>query len=291
MINGVLTALVTPFKNSEIDFHSLEKLIQHQLDHGIEGFVVCGTTAESPTLSEDEQLQILDFVCNQVSGKVPVVFGSGSNSTAKTIALSQKAQTYPIDAFLVVVPYYNKPPQEGLILHFESVANSVEKPVILYNVPTRTITKIEPSTLVKLAEHPNIIGVKEASGDLELLSTLVSKLPKDFALLSGDDETSIEFCYLGGHGVISVCSHIAPQQMVQWIHRACDRDPKILQDFEPNKKWIRELYTAPNPIPVKSALTHKGIIESAEMRLPLIPMPSDLDAHMVQTMKNFEGLI
>ena len=291
MFSGVITALVTPFQNGDVDYKSLEQLIGQQLSNGIQGFVVCGTTAESPTLSEVEQLQILDFVCKQVQGRVPIIFGSGSNSTQKTIELSRKASRYPIDGLLVVVPYYNKPPQEGLIQHFETIASNVEKPVVLYNVPGRTITAIAADTLVRLASHPNIVGIKEASGDLEFLKKVKPLVPSDFDWLSGDDETSVEFTYLGGDGVISVCSHLAPQAMVQWIQKARDRDGHVLEEFEPHKKWIRQIYTAPNPIPVKAALYKKGVIATKEMRLPLIPMPENLETTMLETFKNFPGVL
>ncbi len=291
MFSGVITALVTPFQNGGVDYKSLENLIDQQLSQGIQGFVVCGTTAESPTLSEEEQLLILDFVCNKVKGQVPIIFGSGSNSTQKTIELSRKASTYPIDGLLVVVPYYNKPPQEGLIQHFEMVANSVEKPVVLYNVPGRTITTIAADTLIRLASHPNIVGIKEASGDLEFLKKVKPLVPHDFDWLSGDDETSVEFTYIGGDGVISVCSHIAAQPMVRWIQMARDKDGQVLEEFEPHKQWIRQIYTAPNPIPVKAALFKKGVIATKEMRLPLVPMSEALETTMLETFKKFPGVL
>jgi len=291
MFNGVITALATPFHNGRVDYKSLEQLIDQQLSHGIQGFVVCGTTAESPTLKEAEQLQILEFVCNKVKGQVPILFGSGSNCTQKTIELSHKASAFPIDGLLIVVPYYNKPPQEGLIQHFETIANNVEKPVVLYNVPGRTITSIAADTLIRLASHPNIVGIKEASGDLDFLKNVKPLVPADFNWLSGDDETSIEFTYLGGDGVISVCSHIAPDSMVQWIQKARDKNGQVLEEFEPNKQWIQQIYTAPNPIPVKAALFHRGVIATKEMRLPLTPMPDDLETTMLDTFKKFPGVL
>lgn len=288
---GVMTALVTPFRAGQIDYDSLKKLIDHQLENGIGGFVVCGTTAESPTLTEQEKLEVLKFVCDQVQGRVPLLFGSGSNCTQSTIELSQKACRFPIDGLLVVVPYYNKPPQEGLLQHFEHVAQSVEKPVVLYNVPGRTVAGLEPQTLVKLAAHPNIVGLKDATGDLEMHKHLVAQLPKDFVLLSGDDGTSIEYCYLGGHGVISVCSHVAPGLMVDWVKRARNQDGQILEEFEPHKKWISQLYTAPNPIPVKAALVKKGLIAHKGLRLPLVAFNENLEAKMLETFAEFEGVL
>ena len=285
MFEGVFTALVTPFDNNKIDFESLKKLIAAQLDAGIQGFVVCGTTAESPTLSEDEQLEILEFVCKEVGGQVPIIFGSGSNSTSKSIAMSQRASQYPIAALLVVVPYYNKPTQEGLIAHFTSVADNCKNPIILYNVPGRTITSLEPATIIELSKHPNIVGIKEADGSMDRFSSYKDKVTQGFALLSGDDETSIDFCLLGGHGVISVCSHIGPDKMVSWISRARDGDTKIASEFESQKQWINSLYLSSNPIPVKAALYCKKIIKTKEMRLPLTPMAFALENQMVETLK------
>jgi 4-hydroxy-tetrahydrodipicolinate synthase len=291
MFRGVFTALVTPFKEGKIDFTSLENLIVQQLEGGIQGFVVCGTTGESVTLTEDEQFQILDFVCQKVNKRVPILFGSGTNNTAKTIALSKKACQFPIDGLLVVVPYYNKPPQEGLIEHFTAIANEATRPIILYNVPGRTITALSPESIVQLSKHPNIIGIKEADSDLNNFSKYKNLVPSDFLLLSGDDESSVNFCLLGGHGVISVCSHIAPQQMVEWVQRALEKDPKIRDEFRQQHIWIKSLYLTSNPIPVKAALQLKGIIFSKEMRLPLVPMDSQLENKMAQTLKGFKGLL
>lgn len=291
MFQGVWTALVTPFLNGSIDFDSLEKLVENQIQSGVSGLVVCGTTGESVTLSEEEQLSILSFVCEKNRGRVKVLFGSGSNATAKTIALSKKANAYPIDGFLVVVPYYNKPPQEGLVAHFTAVADSVEKPVVLYNVPGRTITALHPESVITLSKHPNIVGIKEANGDLGNFYKYKDQLPSDFALLSGDDESCVDFCFNGGHGVISVCSHLAPSAMVQWIQRARNKDPKVAKEFYLQQPWIRSLYLTSNPIPVKAALAAKGLIRSDELRLPLVVMNNDLKAQMLATLKQFQGIL
>ncbi len=291
MLSGVFTALVTPFKEGKIDFSSLENLVNNQLQAGIHGFVVCGTTGESVTLSEEEQFKVLSFVCEKAKGKVKILFGSGSNSTSKTISMSVKACEYPIDGLLVVVPYYNKPPQEGLLAHFRAVADASPKPIVLYNVPGRTITPLEPDSIISLSQHPNIMGVKEANGDLNNFKKYKDKVPQDFSLFSGDDESCVDFCLLGGHGVISVCSHIAPKEMVNYIHRARQHDPEVSQDFQSQQPWIKSLYLTSNPIPVKAALQLKGIISTDEMRLPLVAMNETLKNQMTTTMKQFKGLL
>ena len=281
MFRGVFTALVTPFKDGAIDYPSLSKVIRHQLDNGIQGFVVCGTTGESPSLSKEEKLQILDFVLAENQGAVPVLFGSGSNCTRQTIELSLMAQSRNIQGLLVVVPYYNKPPQDGLMAHFQAVANSVDKPVVLYNVPGRTVTSLEPETIVALAQHPNIVGIKEAKADVNNFSKYKNAVPKDFCMLSGDDETCVGFCLLGGHGVISVCSHVAPKKMVDWVSKALQKDESVRGPFRQQSVWIEKLYFRSNPIPVKAALEMMGLIESREMRLPLLGL-SDQDMNELQ---------
>jgi len=291
MFKGVFTALITPFKDGAIDMDSLGRLVDDQLNGHIQGLVVCGTTGESATLSETEQFQVLDFVCKKVDKRVPILFGSGTNNTAKTIYLSQKACEYPIDGLLVVVPYYNKPPQEGLVAHFTEVANNVNKPVVLYNVPGRTVTSLKPESIIKLAKHPNIVGIKEANADLNNFSKYKNQVPEDFSLMSGDDESCINFCFLGGHGVISVCSHVAPKEMVEWVGRASDRDESVREEFRQQLRWINSLYITSNPIPTKFALTKKGIISCADVRLPLAPMPEGLQKELLSCFQDFKGLL
>lgn len=291
MFNGTFTALVTPFANNKIDFKSLDTLIEHQLSRGIEGFVVCGTTAESPTLSQEEKLNLLDAVCKRTAGRVPILFGSGSNCTEKTIQLSRVAEDFPIDGYLIVVPYYNKPPQEGLIKHFTQIADATKHPIVMYNVPGRTITSLAPNTIVELSKHPNIHGIKEADSNLKLFDEYKDLIAKDFSLLSGDDESCIDFCLRGGHGVISVCSHIAPQEMNQWIRRAIENDPTVQQEFETQWPWIRSLYLTSNPIPVKAALKRKGLIEFNELRSPLCRLSASMEEELIACFKDFPGLL
>ncbi len=268
-LEGVFTALVTPFKGGDIDWTGLKKLVRQQLDGGINGLVVGGTTAESPTLSLEEKQKIFDFVKAESGQAVPLVMGTGSNSTAETISATKKAKTWGADAALVVVPYYNKPSQRGLFLHFQAVARESSLPIILYNVPSRTITKLELATIQELSRVPGIVAIKEASGDLEFGAQIAKTTP--LLLSSGDDGTFLPLVGNGGRGVISVISNLIPKEMVQLFERARTGDVKgAAAAFEERFGPLNSsLYIEANPIPVKYALYRLGRIASAEMRLPL----------------------
>lgn len=256
---GVFTALITPFKKQKIDFKSLEKLVEFQLKNGVDGFVVNGTTAESPTLFKEEVKDIFDLIKSKCPKEFPLILGSGSNSTQHSILLSQDCEKWGADALLLVVPYYNKPPQRGLIQHFKAISESVNIPSILYNVPGRTITFLELETVKELSTNSKIIGIKEASGNINFAEELRLGCGKDFVLLSGDDLTYDDFMKVGGDGCISVASHIIPKSIKN-------------QKIKENKVLIETLFCEANPIPVKKALQLMNIIESAEMRLPLVEL-------------------
>jgi 4-hydroxy-tetrahydrodipicolinate synthase len=273
---GVFTALITPFKNNKVDFGSLEKLVKQQLAGKIDGFVVNGTTAESPNLDQAEVAEIFKKVKSWTKGNVPLILGTGSNSTEKTAANTRQAGEMGADAALVVVPYYNKPPQQGLFEHFKTVAEASKIPVILYNVPGRTITSLEPDTVARLSEVKNIIGIKEASGSIEIEKKIIEKTHKDFVMLSGDDGIYADFLKNKGHGVISVVSHIIPEEFVgltiaakKGLYNEADA---ILKTY---KNLIDLMFIESNPIPVKKALQLMGIIESSELRLPLVDMTKE----------------
>ena len=277
---GVFSALLTPFQNGKVDLGSLEKHLQFQIDNGITGFVVNGTTAESPTLHWNEVEQIFSCV-KKLSGKMPVIVGVGSNSTEKTVETTKKACALGADAVLAVVPYYNKPPQRGLVLHFNEVANASEAPVILYNVPGRTITSLNLESLVTLSENKKIVGIKEASGDMTFASKLFQSLPKEFIKLSGDDATYLQFLKLGGNGIISVMSNIITKQCVQWT-----KNP-IESEFAPYLKFINGIYAEANPIVPKWMLYKMGIFKSPEMRLPLTELDTALKPAAESLLKEF----
>ncbi len=270
---GTFTALVTPFKNDKIDYASLDRLVKHQLDAGVDGFVINGTTAESPTLASSEVAELFKHVRALCGDKVPLIVGTGSNSTAKTVEDSKKAQEMGADAVLVVVPYYNKPPQRGLYEHFKAVASAISIPTILYNVPGRTITSLATETVRDLAKVPGVVGIKEASGKIDFAKEIITACGKDFVMLSGDDGSYVEFLAAGGHGVISVATHVIPAQMVQWKKWVSEGQlEKARADINKYMDLINLLFVEANPIPVKKALQLMGILESASLRLPLVEL-------------------
>lgn len=288
---GIITALITPFKAGKVDTKSLKKLVQAQLEDGVQGFVVNGTTAESPTLTEKEVKSIFDLVRGEVAGQVPVIVGTGSNSTLRTVEFSKEVSKWKADAVLVVVPYYNKPPQRGIIAHYREVAKASSLPVILYNVPSRTVAALEPATVGELSKSDSIIGIKEASGNMITLKEIQAKSRKNFILLSGDDGTFVDFCEKGGHGVISVSSHIIAPDMRVFMDRAVARDKEADAEFKAKyKEFMRLLYIEANPIPVKMALHWMGLIESPELRLPLTSLDEKFHKEFKTCLKNLKLL-
>lgn len=271
-LSGVFTALITPFKNGEIDWTSMKRLVKFQMDGGVNGFVISGTTAESPTLSDDEKKKLFEFVRSETGGAVPLVMGTGTNSTADTVEATRAAASWRADAALVVVPYYNKPPQRGLFQHFQKVAECSELPIILYNVPGRTITKLELSTIVELSRLKNVVAIKEATGDIEFGRQIVRECGPDFLVASGDDGTFLNLIGVGGRGVTSVASHVLPREFTDWCARARKGDKAPSDEFEKYRELNDYLYVEANPIPVKMALHLMGLIESPELRLPLVTL-------------------
>ncbi len=276
-LKGVYTALVTPFWQGRVDFPSLERLVSEQLQAGIRGFVVNGTTAESPTLLEHEVEEIFFFVKKMLPPDARLILGVGSNSTQHTLEKVKKAQDWGAHAFLVVVPYYNKPPQRGLYQHFVQIAEQSLAPVILYNVPSRTVTHLEIKTIADLSSRPNILGIKEASGNIPWDKELMAQVGGNFLYLSGDDATYEEFLALGGHGIISVASHILPQAYLQG-------------EIKKYLPLIQSLYMESNPIPVKMALYLLGLIRSPECRLPLVEGSPETRNSLQASLKSY-GLL
>lgn len=280
---GLFTALITPFSGGQVDFDSLEKLVKHQIQNGVDGFVINGTTAESPCLKKEEIRDIFKTV-KAISGKkMPLIVGSGTNCTETTIEYSQLAESLGADAILVVVPYYNKPPQRGLEKHFTVVANAVGCPVILYNVPSRTITSLSLETISNLNRVKNIVGLKEASGKIDFAKDILATCNKEFILLSGDDGTYFDFLEAGGHGVISVASHVIPKKFSEYTHNK--RTPEMEEDFQSQRDLIDMLFCEANPIPVKKALQIMGLIKSAELRLPLVELGADKARELEKVMQ------
>ena len=273
MFKGSIVAIVTPFKGEAVDEVKLRELIEWQIKNGTNGIVPCGTTGESPTLSEKEHEQVIKFTVDTVAKRVPVIAGTGSNSTSEAVHMTKYASKVGADGCLVVTPYYNKPTNRGLYLHFKAVADSVKVPIILYNIVGRTGKNIEPELMAKLAQDcKNIVGVKEASGSLEQMQRIREVCPKDFILLSGDDALTLPLLVIGGVGVISVAANIVPKDVVGVINAFNKGDLKMAQAINAKlQPLIRALFVETNPIPVKTACELMGLCSSA-MRLPLCPM-------------------
>lgn len=286
LCKGIITAIVTPFKKGEIDFVSLKKLIQYQIDGDIDGIVVAGTTGESPTLSLEEKEKLFKYIKSEVSGQVAVIMGTGTNNTAETMAVTKKAEKWGADAALVVVPYYNKPPQEGLYQHFEKVAACTRLPIILYNVPGRTVASLTPDTVVRLSDIPNIVGIKEATGKIEFTEDILKRAAKDFYVLSGDDATYLDLYEAGAEGVISVLSNILPEETKEWAKNSGNK--KTQAEFKEHKKFIDALFVEANPIPIKMALYWCGLIASPELRLPLVELSESAQNILKKEMKRLE---
>ncbi|MBF0611368.1 MAG: 4-hydroxy-tetrahydrodipicolinate synthase [Magnetococcales bacterium] len=286
MFQGVLTALVTPMHNDGLDMASFEKCLDRQLAGGVHGVVPCGTTGESATLTMEEQAQLIRQTVATCKGKVKVVAGSGTNSTAETIQLTRQAQELGADAALLITPYYNKPTPEGLFRHFQAVAQAVDLPIILYNVPGRTVTELSLDTVARLAEVPNIVGIKDASANMERISWLRKRCGKEFTLLSGDDATFLPFLSVGGDGVISVSSNLVPEKMAAiWSSWQSGQWQAALTVHEQLLEIHKLLFCETNPIPAKAAMHLMGLC-GPEIRLPLVVMSDANEKLLRQALVN-----
>ena len=268
----VITAMITPFNEDlSVDYPALEKLVNHLINTGSDAILVAGTTGETPTLSHEEEYDIFKFVKKVVNGRVKLIMGAGSNSTETAVKSSLKAKELGADAILTVVPYYNKPSQKGMYEHFSAVAKAVDLPIILYNIPGRTGVNMQPATIAKLAkEFKNIAAVKQSNPDLDLISDIKSMCPDDFIIYSGDDSLTLPMLSLGAYGVISVASHIAGDKIKQMIQLfKSGKNEEALKLHIELYPLFKKLFMAPNPVPVKSALSHIGLIKET-VRLPLV---------------------
>lgn len=269
----VLTAMVTPFdQNGEIDFNATKTLVEHLITNGTDGLVVAGTTGESPTLTTEEKIELFKCVVEAAAGRVHVIAGTGSNNTQASMSLTKLAEETGVDGIMLVAPYYNKPSQEGLYQHFKTIAESTSLPVMLYNIPGRSIVNISVETVVRLSEIPNVVSIKEASGNLDAMAEIISKTPSDFTLYSGDDGLTIPVLAIGGAGVISVASHIIGNDMQEMINAFKNGDVQKAAATHRNLLPImRALFIAPSPSPVKAALNLNGI-QVGGVRLPMVPL-------------------
>jgi 4-hydroxy-tetrahydrodipicolinate synthase len=290
MFRGTFTALVTPFRNGDVDLAALEKLIEGQITAGITGVVAVGTTGESPTLSDEEKEEIIQRTVKIAGGRCQVLAGTGSNSTHHAIAATKFAQGAGADGALLVAPYYNKPSQEGLFRHFKAIAGATSLPIMLYNIPGRCSVDILPETVVRLAENcRNVRCIKEASGSVERVGELRRRLPDEFTILSGDDSLTLPFMSVGAAGVVSVTTNLFPSEVCALV-RACESgDLKSAATL--HRKLLplfKDLFIEPNPVPVKTALGWRGVM-SGEVRLPLCEMSEANQARLRKTLKEFEG--
>ena len=274
LLHGVHTALITPMKDGEVSYGDLENLISKQIDGNVSGLVPCGTTGESPTLCKDEHLEVIRQTIGMVNGKVPVIAGTGSNSTQEALFLTENADQAGADAFLIVAPYYNKPSQDGLFAHFSAIAKRTEKPIVLYSIPSRCGIEISTDTVKRLREnHPHICALKEAGGRSSKVSETVVALDSDFTVLSGDDGLTLPFMACGAKGVVSVASNLIPQKVVSLVSLALEGKFIDAQKIHlENYNFFTDIFCEPNPVPIKTLLHLKNVISSAEVRLPLSPV-------------------
>lgn len=285
----VSTAMVTPFDNKgNIDFQKTSQLIEYLIDNGSDSLVVAGTTGESPTLSTEEKVALFRHVVKTVNGRIPVIAGTGSNNTYASIELTKKAEASGVDAIMIVAPYYNKPNQEGIFQHFKAIAESTTLPVMVYNIPGRSVISIHPETIIRLADISNIVAVKEASGDLDAMTHIIANTPDDFELYSGDDGITIPVLSIGGQGIISVASHIIGnemQEMIQAFLNGSNKEAaKLHQQLLPIMKG---LFTAPSPVPVKTALQLKGL-DVGSVRLPLVPLSESERMSLTELLNSYK---
>ncbi|MFU8784249.1 4-hydroxy-tetrahydrodipicolinate synthase [Aliidiomarina sp.] len=272
MLTGSMVALVTPFtSNGNVDYKLLAELVEFHIQYGTDAIVSVGTTGESPTLSHDEHVDVVRATVELADNRIRVIAGNGSNSTQEAVQLTERIAQYGVDGFLNVTPYYNKPSRKGIIEHYRHVSEASDLPQFLYNVPGRTVCDLAPELVAELAQFKNIIGIKEATGEVERVAELQRLCGQDFLLLSGDDPTSREFMLAGGHGVISVTANLMPQTMKHMVDAACRGDAEGAAKFDKKLALLHDaLFIEANPIPVKWAMAHLGWIQ-ANYRLPLTP--------------------
>lgn len=286
-LTGAITALVTPFKQQNVAFDDLQKLVEFQIKSGINGLVPVGTTGESPTLSHEEHMDVISAVVEGARKRVPVIAGTGSNSTQEAVELTALAHQAGADAMLVVAPYYNKPSQEGLFQHFCAVAEATSRPIILYSIPGRCGIEIGVPVMERLrAKYPHVRYVKEAGGSVDRVDQIKQALGKDMTVLSGDDSLTVPFMSVGAEGVISVASNLKPKEVSQLVKLALEGDfAKALKLHRKLWPLFKTLFIEPNPVPVKVAMVRAGIIASEEVRLPLCGMTDANRATLLAVLK------
>jgi 4-hydroxy-tetrahydrodipicolinate synthase len=288
MFTGSFVALITPmYDNGQIDYLSLKTLVDFHIQNGSHGIVSVGTTGESATLPFSEHIEVVRRTVEYAQGEIPIIAGSGANSTSEAIFLSEQMSDTGIKGFLSVVPYYNKPQQKGMVAHFTAIADATDLPVLLYNVPSRTVADMLPETVAELAAHPNIVGLKDATGDIARLKATQKLVSDDFLLLSGDDLTGCEFLANGGHGVISVTANIVPKLMADMCNASLAKDFQLAAKIDKQIADLhRALFIEPNPVLPKWALHKMGLTNSAFLRLPLVESELASQNHIEQVMRS-----
>ena len=290
MFRGTFTALVTPFRESAIDFTALRNLIESQIAAGIDGIIAVGTTGESPTLTHDERKEVIRCAIETANKRCLVLAGTGSYSTREAIAATQEAEKLGVDGALLVSPYYNKPSQEGLFRHFSAIAKSTPLRLMLYNIPGRCGVDIAAETVARIqSDCPNVVSIKEAGGNVDRVSELRARLPDAFTVLSGDDGLTLPFLAAGAVGVVSVASNLLPREMCDLVDAFANGDLKRAEGLHRKLYWLfKDLFIEPNPVPIKTALSWRGRI-LAEVRLPLCEMSAANQARLRKTLERFEG--
>lgn len=287
IFTGSGVAIITPFSKETVDLTAMGELLDFHLANGTDAVIVCGTTGEASTMSYRERMRTVEFCIDYVSGRIPVIAGSGSNNTENAIQLSRDAQSAGADGLLVVTPYYNKATQQGLIRHYRVIADAVEIPVILYDVPSRTGVSFAAETYSELAKHPNILGVKEASGNLSLIQKTRKLCPEDFYIWSGNDDETVPICALGGQGVISVAANILPREMHTLVQLCLDNDFHSAGQLQLElKEFFDAMFCEVNPIPVKTAMNLLGF-PAGSLRLPLCEPTEAHLRHIIQVLANY----
>ncbi len=286
-LQGAMTAMVTPFGGGEVDYDRLRQNVDAQIAKGVDGLVPCGTTGESPTLSHDEHDKVIEAVVEQANGRVPVIAGTGSNSLTEALRLTEHAQSVGADACLSVCPYYNKPSQEGIYRHFMTIADSVALPIVLYNIPGRTGVTMQPALIARLAQHPHIVAVKEATESLDIASAIAATC--DITIISGSDSLTLPLMSIGGKGVISVMTNVAPEPFVKMTHAALEGDwPTARRIHNEQFDLIDVFMLAGNPATVKTAMAMCGM-DTGELRVPLVEI-DDASKSKLKTVLEKYGL-
>lgn len=287
-LGRIATAMITPFNEDGIDYETVERIIEHLIANGTDTIVVCGTTGESPTISEEEKLKLIDFTVKKVNKRVPVIAGTGDNETEFSIEMTKKAQNLGVDGVMLVAPYYNKPNQRGLYAHFEAIAKSTTLPIIIYNIPGRTGINILPQTIIALSKLPNVRIVKEASGNLDQMTEILANVSEDTYVYSGDDGLTLPLLAIGGRGVISVAAHVVGNEMQEMI-RAFEegRHKDAAEIHQALLPLVQQLFANPNPVPVKYAMSKFGF-NVEKVRLPLVELMDDDKVQFDQVWNEFQ---